>query len=509
MPFQTLLNGVKDKKIFDKRFTSVCYRFVGLVPHEEEFIDETESICDLNLVYLADYYAVLLKLIQKNEIAEKDTLIYNINKLTNRKMNDYRNEEEEIIFLKHRASMLREKFVPKSIYERIEHFFPMRKSKKPDYFTQFVGKNNITEFKIEVFMNNIEPKTYEISINETVDGMLQSILRRQIYDDILKVCGYEEYLFGSDKLTDFEYVRDQIMLLEKPRFVVCRTGDVQFKEENEKSIFHEERTKIMEQVSREEPVSELSWNITQHFECAIDSFTSISDDNHRTPTKIQAGLYCGQNLIGKVCTIMYNHQHRNKNILKFDVSISKLPRMTKLCVSVEKKSDNGYVRSWANIMVFDFRGYLKLGKQISLSLWKSNSQIFELYPLGGTERNDDHDHIIVLKIFDMCESQYPIKYPSEETILQIMTDQPIHVENDNKYDNFLCKNKNKNGPENEFVESVIEGMDWTDQQKIAELTFLLNIVPTIPVDQAIKYLDKKYTNESIRNLVLRSLKCLS
>uniref|UniRef100_A0A3Q3M6F8 phosphatidylinositol-4,5-bisphosphate 3-kinase n=1 Tax=Mastacembelus armatus TaxID=205130 RepID=A0A3Q3M6F8_9TELE len=152
--------------------------------------------------------------------------------------------------------------------------------------------------------------------------------------------------------------------------------------------------------------------------------------------QVRAGLFHGTELLCKPAVSSESSgrsEHTWKeSTLEFEISVSDLPRMTRLCFAIyavmdkvkkQKSTKNKqachYPIAWVNTMVFDYKGQLKTG-DIILHCWSSFPDELEemLNPIGTIQTNPYTENATALHILFPEYSSHPIVFPPFDKVRQ-------------------------------------------------------------------------------------------
>uniref|UniRef100_A0A6Q2Z7F3 phosphatidylinositol-4,5-bisphosphate 3-kinase n=1 Tax=Esox lucius TaxID=8010 RepID=A0A6Q2Z7F3_ESOLU len=130
----------------------------------------------------------------------------------------------------------------------------------------------------------------------------------------------------------------------------------------------------------------------------------------RVQVQVRAGLFHGTELLCKPAVSSESSgrsEHVWNRMLEFDIQVSDLPRMARLCFAVyaimdkvkKARTSLHYPIAWVNTMVFDYKGQLKTG-DITLHSWSSFPDELEemLNPIGTIQTNPYTENATALHI---------------------------------------------------------------------------------------------------------------
>uniref|UniRef100_A0A8C6WX36 Phosphatidylinositol-4,5-bisphosphate 3-kinase, catalytic subunit delta n=1 Tax=Neogobius melanostomus TaxID=47308 RepID=A0A8C6WX36_9GOBI len=267
-----------------------------------------------------------------------------------------------------------------------------------------------------------------------------------------------------------------------------------------------------------------------------------------TELVVQAGLFHGSELLCKVVTsseVTVRSEPLWDQKLEFDISVSDLPRMSRLCFAlyavIEKtKKPRGTKKknkradcpiAWVNTMVFDYKDQLKTGEFL-LSAWPSvpDDKSDLLNPMGTVEKNPNVDSAAGLLIRFPNIRPHPLYYPpldkkngdasasNGDFALLVFRLQLLRLKEimDNKnYTEFFEDEKEllwklRYEVRERYPESLSKLLLITKWNKREEVVLvLLRNWPDLPAIQALELLDYSFPDPSVRSFTIRCLKKLS
>ncbi|KFB38069.1 AGAP000018-PA-like protein [Anopheles sinensis] len=321
--------------------------------------------------------------------------------------------------------------------------------------------------------------TVKVPCRATPEEVLKRILeKKQISakarndnsaDFILKVCGREEYIYGSHPIIDFQYVQDCLSRDEIPTFVprLVRTVEV-FKNDiydaredfsqwtavgsNALAIAgggpkaklqtqQQQQSQQQQHPTLRKPKHLTSWEVNTKLSCTVHEIQNLNcDANRNVEVGIQLGLFHGGKSLCKTertRMVLINKTHASWNQrIEFDINVSNVPRMARLCLVVyenirtakgigirARRTKDGLINpiAWVNTMVFDYKSQLKTDSA-TLYTWTyaEDAQSDDiLHPLGTVEPNPKRDETpsVLLSFGSYDYDGQIIVYPSEEELL--------------------------------------------------------------------------------------------
>uniref|UniRef100_A0A8C2GPZ3 phosphatidylinositol-4,5-bisphosphate 3-kinase n=1 Tax=Cyprinus carpio TaxID=7962 RepID=A0A8C2GPZ3_CYPCA len=252
---------------------------------------------------------------------------------------------------------------------------------------------------------------------------------------------------------------------------------------------------------------------------------------------VQAGLFHGSELLCKVVTsneVSVCSEPVWDQKLVFDIGVSDLPRMSRLCFAlygvIEKTKKRPTKKknkradcplAWVNTMVFDYKDQLKTG-EFSMSTWPSVPDL--LNPMGTVEKNPNIDSTAGLLIRFPNIRPHPLYYPPIEKTL-ILTDGTVFFQHmklreivDNKnYTEFFEDEKEllwklREEVRQRYPESLPKLLlitKWNKHEDVAQMVSLLRKWPELPAIHALELLDYSFPDPHARSFTIRCLRKLS
>ncbi|XP_037534406.1 phosphatidylinositol 4,5-bisphosphate 3-kinase catalytic subunit beta isoform [Nematolebias whitei] len=188
------------------------------------------------------------------------------------------------------------------------------------------------------------------------------------------------------------------------------------------------------------------WDVQSPFKIVLVKGSKVNAEE-TAKVQVRAGLFHGTELLCKPAVSSESNgrsDHTWKDsTLEFDIAVSDLPRMTRLCFAIyavmdkvkkQKSTKNAHINkyptirkagkvhypiAWVNTMVFDYKGQLKTG-DIILHCWSSFPDELEemLNPIGTIQTNPYTENATALHIHFPEYSSHPIVFPLFDKILE-------------------------------------------------------------------------------------------
>uniref|UniRef100_A0A1A8FU29 phosphatidylinositol-4,5-bisphosphate 3-kinase n=2 Tax=Nothobranchius korthausae TaxID=1143690 RepID=A0A1A8FU29_9TELE len=388
---------------------------------------------------------------------------------------------------------------------------------------------------------------------------------------VLRVSQCLEFLCGDHPLIQYKYIRDCLQAKESPHLTLVHTSTV-------KMLFDKEMSAIGAVVSRKSsnpplplppkrrPPTQVQtsvWNVSKPFRIDLLKGSKVNAEE-TAKVQVRAGLFHGTELLCKPA-VSSDSSGRSEHIwksntLKFELSVSDLPRMTRLCFAIyavtdkvkkQKSTKNAhsskyqtirkagkvlYPIAWVNTMVFDYRGQLKTGDVI-LHCWSSFPDELEemLNPIGTIQTNPYTENATALHIHFPEYSSHPVVFPPFDKILEKaaqlvgVIEQPIgrggkkfHIELKEIMErdplSQLCENEKdliwtlrydcrENFPQS--LPKLLLSVKWSKHEDMAQLQALLQIWPKLSPRDALELLDFNYPDQYVREYAVSCLHDMS
>uniref|UniRef100_A0A8C8CC55 phosphatidylinositol-4,5-bisphosphate 3-kinase n=1 Tax=Oncorhynchus tshawytscha TaxID=74940 RepID=A0A8C8CC55_ONCTS len=263
---------------------------------------------------------------------------------------------------------------------------------------------------------------------------------------------------------------------------------------------------------------------------------------------VRAGLFHGTELLCKPAVSSESSgrsEHVWNRTLEFDITVSDLPRMARLCFAVyavmdkvkkQKSTKNSgkvhYPVAWVNTMVFDYKGQLKTG-DIILHSWSSFPDELEemLNPIGTIQTNpytenttalhihlpDYNPHTILFPPFDkvrtlpttQTRTHTSAPFTPEQQLKEIMERDPLSQLCENEKDliwtlRYDCM---ENFPQS--LPKLLLSVKWSKHEDMAQLQALLQIWPKLSPRDALELLDFNYPDQYVREYAVGCLRDMS
>ncbi|XP_025017100.1 phosphatidylinositol 4,5-bisphosphate 3-kinase catalytic subunit delta isoform-like isoform X2 [Tetranychus urticae] len=543
--------------LYDKQ--SYVFTCVNFTTGEQEEVDEDRSIADVK-----PFMKILRLIERKGNIASKQLNaqigpligkgLHEFDALKNPEINDFRWR------VKHRCEEIARQRLEESWMNKVKYKYPVRIEPNPGiplYLKDHLSKETI-DIQIRIKSKDfIELNIfYRAKIDEIIRATLE-LFETEYEEDkySLKIFGQEEYLLDNHPLICYKYVRESLANYLKPSFIIIVNSEIDVSEKivneprHRSSTLHSTQTGTYRKKTK--PVS--SFDINEKFSITINKCIRM---NHTEGVRlaVSAGLFHGGSLlVHSLSTSDVNastDEDNNMDVvewdeqLTFDIPLSDVPRMTRLClvlyeIMVRARKGSGFflVKStiacdittnhlkWANTPLFDYRGQLKSGSY-TLPMWPYPESLDDLSgnafnPLGTVLPNP------------FCA----IFYPQLEAIL---ASTPVANSSDSR-------KSGDHSPSSRYLEQLksicsrdpltemasldreflwyfredlslylptalpylLNCVDWSDHLSVCSMLRLLHRWPKLEPEMALQLLDYAYADCSVRSYAVSCLKSMS
>uniref|UniRef100_A0A3Q2DWA3 phosphatidylinositol-4,5-bisphosphate 3-kinase n=1 Tax=Cyprinodon variegatus TaxID=28743 RepID=A0A3Q2DWA3_CYPVA len=386
---------------------------------------------------------------------------------------------------------------------------------------------------------------------------------------VLRVSHCLEFLCGDHPLIQYKYIRTCLQAKETPHLTLVHSSTI-------KAMFDKEMSAIGAVVSRKSSNPPLPlppkrrnpttcvWDVSSPFRIVLVKGSKVNAEES-AKVQVRAGLFHGTELLCKPAVSSESSgrsEHTWKdNALEFEISISDLPRMTRLCFAIygvmdkvkkQKSTKNPHINkyqtirkagkvhypiAWVNTMVFDYKGQLKTG-DIILHCWSSFPDELEemLNPIGTIQTNPYTENATALHIHFPEYSPHPVVFPAFDKILEKAAQiarasdcisigrggKKFHIELKEIMErdplSQLCENEKdliwtlrhdcyENFPQS--LPKLLLSVKWSKHEDMAQLQALLQIWPRLSPRDALELLDFNYPDQYVREYAVRCLRDMS
>ncbi|KAF0030685.1 hypothetical protein F2P81_017416 [Scophthalmus maximus] len=306
------------------------------------------------------------------------------------------------------------------------------------------------------------------------------------------------------------------------------------------------------------------WDMSSPFKIVLVNASKVNAEE-TAKVQVRAGLFHGTEVLCKTAVSSESSGRSDhtwkESTLEFDIPVSDLPRMTRLCFAIyaimdkvkkQKSTKNTHINkyqtirkagkvhypiAWVNTMVFDYKGQLKTG-DINLHCWSSFPDELEemLNPIGTIQTNPYTENATALYIHFPEYSSHPVIFPPFDKILEKAAEiagasdcfpagrggKKFHIELKEIMErdplSQLCENEKDliwtlrwdclvNFPQS--LPKLLLSVKWSKHEDMAQLQALLQMWPKLSPRDALELLDFNYPDQYVREYAVRCLRDMS
>uniref|UniRef100_A0A8D3BTE1 phosphatidylinositol-4,5-bisphosphate 3-kinase n=1 Tax=Scophthalmus maximus TaxID=52904 RepID=A0A8D3BTE1_SCOMX len=363
---------------------------------------------------------------------------------------------------------------------------------------------------------------------------------------VLRLSQCLEFLCGNHPLIQYKYIRTCVQAKESPHLTLVHNSTV-------KALFDKELSTIGAVVSRKSsnpplplppkrrvPTVSPASRMLFPFKIVLVNASKVNAEE-TAKVQVRAGLFHGTEVLCKTAVSSESSGRSDhtwkESTLEFDIPVSDLPRMTRLCFAIyaimdkvkkQKSTKNTHINktglhypiAWVNTMVFDYKGQLKTG-DINLHCWSSFPDELEemLNPIGTIQTNPYTENATALYIHFPEYSSHPVIFPPFDKgrggkkfhieLKEIMERDPLSQ---------LCENEKDliwtlrwdclvNFPQS--LPKLLLSVKWSKHEDMAQLQALLQMWPKLSPRDALELLDFNYPDQYVREYAVRCLRDMS
>ncbi|XP_028817730.1 phosphatidylinositol 4,5-bisphosphate 3-kinase catalytic subunit beta isoform isoform X2 [Denticeps clupeoides] len=422
-----------------------------------------------------------------------------------------------------------------------------------------------------------------VDVSCTVRTLLELALRKWanthghnnsscLSDYILRISSKLEILFEEHPLIQYKYIRECLLAQESPHLTVMHSSVLRGMFERELGCIasvcgHKQSNAPLPLPPKKRPPSQMHtcvWDVQSQFKITLVRGIKVNTEES-AKVYVRAGLFHGAELLGKPAVSSDSSgrlEHLWNTTLEFDVAVSDLPRMSRLCFAIYAVMDKvkkqpksiktphskyqtirkagkvHYPIAWVNTMVFDYKGLLKTG-DVVLYCWSSFPDELEemLNPIGTVQTNPYTENATAIHITFPEYSQISVIFPPFDKILEKAAEmargsdcppmvgrggKKFHIELKEIMDreplSQLCENEKdliwtlrydcrENFPQS--LPKLLLSVKWNKHEDMAQLQALLQIWPTLSHRDALELLDFNYPDQYVREYAVNCLRDMS
>ncbi|XP_020362013.1 phosphatidylinositol 4,5-bisphosphate 3-kinase catalytic subunit delta isoform isoform X1 [Oncorhynchus kisutch] len=405
----------------------------------------------------------------------------------------------------------------------------------------------------ESFMLQQEPQDLPVILMRSAlkkkATVFRSVRQEKPEDYTLQVNGRWEFIYGKYPLCQFKYIFSCLRGGQTPHLTMVHHSTV-VKYQEEQGCLGSQLSKSRS-LSKPPPLpvkkqnTSSLWSIEEPFHIHLLQGYRVNADEGMKLV-VQAGLFHGSELLCKVVTsgeVNVCSEPLWDQKLVFDISVSDLPRMSRLCFALyaviekakkprstkkkNKKADCPL--AWVNTMVFDYKDQLKTGEFL-LSTWPSvpDDKGDLLNPMGTVEKNPNVDSAAGLLIHFPNIRPHPLYYPHFDKLRdleknggKVIATKVEHMKLkeivDNKnYTEFFEDEKEllwklRGVVRERYPESLSKLLlitKWNKHEDVAQMVTFLQKWPDLPALHALELLDYSFPDPMVRSFTIRCLRKL-
>ncbi|XP_055966950.1 phosphatidylinositol 4,5-bisphosphate 3-kinase catalytic subunit delta isoform isoform X2 [Sorex fumeus] len=406
---------------------------------------------------------------------------------------------------------------------------------------------------------NVKFEGSEVSTKDVPLALMASALRKkatvfrqplveQPEEYTLRVNGKHEYLYGSYPLCQFQYICSCLHSGLTPHLTMVHSSSIlaMRDEQGEPAPQVQKPRAKPPPIPMKKPSAVSLWSLEQPFCVELIQGSKVNADE-RMKLVVQAGLFHGHELLCKpvassevnVCSEPVWRQR-----LDFDISVSDLPRMARLCFalyaviekarkarSTKKKSKKADCPiAWANLMLFDYKDQLKTGERC-LYMWPSApDEKGELLNPSGTVRSNPNTESAAALLICLPEvAPHPVYYPALDKILELgCHGEHAHFTEEEFLQLREILERRGSGELYEHEKDLVWKMrrevqerfpealarlllvtKWNKHEDVAQMVYLLCSWPELPVLSALELLDFSFADRHVGSFAIKSLRKLT
>uniref|UniRef100_A0A8C7MGZ2 phosphatidylinositol-4,5-bisphosphate 3-kinase n=1 Tax=Oncorhynchus kisutch TaxID=8019 RepID=A0A8C7MGZ2_ONCKI len=495
---------------------------INSTAEREELEDETRRLCDVRL-----FMSVLRLVAREGDRVEKLTNTQ-ISLLIGKGLHEFDSQKNHEVneFRVKMRSFCEEKAQDRQRlpwYQWMEYSFSCDLEPCVSLNYQINIFSSDVEILIESFMLQQEPQDLPVILMRSAlkkkATVFRSVRQEKPEDYTLQVNGRWEFIYGKYPLCQFKVSK------------------------------HNNTTHVLFLSYYQQNTSSL-WSIEEPFHIhLLQGYRVNADEGMKVGV---AGLFHGSELLCKVVTsgeVNVCSEPLWDQKLVFDISVSDLPRMSRLCFALyaviekakkprstkkkNKKADCPL--AWVNTMVFDYKDQLKTGEFL-LSTWPSVPGDL-LNPMGTVEKNPNVDSAAGLLIHFPNIRPHPLYYPHFDKVHLILHTHLQYVHSTPSLLTLYCAAQhmklkeivdNKNYTEffedekellwklrgvvrERYPESLSKLLlitKWNKHEDVAQMVTFLQKWPDLPALHALELLDYSFPDPMVRSFTIRCLRKL-
>nr|XP_002122027.2 phosphatidylinositol 4,5-bisphosphate 3-kinase catalytic subunit beta isoform-like isoform X1 [Ciona intestinalis] len=568
--------------LFSKLLNPESYTFTYITSFglPEEIVDESRHLSEFDIFHELP----VLKLVQsRGNIAEK-RVIQEINHLTCIKNetelnvdSESRSFRKDMRELAAQACKDRDTLHWKSLLQR--HFPPtiipyLNESThylKDFGLIQLTSENSETVYTIKINPSWSTEHLTEVALQTWVSKTKARLPSTNKDDYVLKGNG-KEFIVGNHPIYMFKFLRKALVCKREgivssikapPVVSLVHVASVRKILPQQYQLLKKVQTNFAPPVPEKHRAVWSLWQLDVMFKLRIIRAGNVNAGQERDKKLVvHVGLYHGTETL---CPTTYTkepvkemaagNEYQWDEECFFDINAVNLPRNAMLCLAIcsSKRNVGGKSKrkestqkntqhsaspiAWANMMVFDFKRYLKAGLY-RLNCWQVNHDNLDsnnLSPRGGVMLNPDVEQAAFIEIM-MPEYQATIMYPSLPEVLEEAARQAVVRESNlmtrgaskshmtqldevvrkDRFDDLFDDDKSllwrlridcrEKYPE--ALSKVLASAKWNSYKSVAMVQAMLNSWTPLSPERAMELLDCQFADEHVRDFAVKCLENL-
>ncbi|TRY82502.1 hypothetical protein DNTS_013819 [Danionella cerebrum] len=534
--------NAKNEPLFGALRDPDAYVFtcISLSAEREELQDEQRRLCDVRP------FLPILRLVAREGDRVEKLITTQINQLIGKGHYEFdsRKNHEVNEFRSKMRTFCEEQAQSRQMLQWckwMEYNFPC--DLEPVSVVAQTGKSRSTRILVNVkfegseesFVLQQDPHDFPLVLKNNALRKKSTVFRRTKHEEpddyTLQVNGRWEFIYGKYPLCRFKYIFTCLHGGLTPYLtMVHHSAITKYQEEqgslsNPVSKIHTQSKPPPLPLKRQQNTCSL-WSIQEPFHVYLIQGSRVNADEGMKLV-VQAGLFHGSELLCRVTSNEVNVSSEPfwDQKLVFDINVSDLPRMSRLCFAlygvVEKTKKRPTKKknkradcplAWVNTMVFDYKDQLKTG-EFSLSTWPSipDDKGDLLNPMGTVEKNPNIDSSAGLLIRFPNIRPHPLFYPPIEKHqkLKEIADNKNHTEIFEDEKELMWKLREEvRELYPESLSKLLLITKWNKHEDVAQMVGLLQRWPDLSVLHALELLDYSFPDPHVRSFTIRCLRKL-
>lgn len=532
--------------------SSYVFTCINQTAEQQELEDEQRRLCDIQ-----PFLPVLRLVAREGDRAEK-LLNSQISLLINKGLHDFDSlNDAEVNDFRIRMRQFCEQVASRrqnmSWESWMESNFPLQLEPSTTLFTKPSSSKTIM---INVkFENSEETFTLQISPRDLPISIIRMALRKKSNvsgqrcpggpeEYTLQINGMLEYIYGNYPLCQFKYINQCLRNNWTAHLTLVTIASTLPDKQGDPTILCPKSRHKPPPLPTKKPHQCSLWSLEKPFCFQLLYGYNVNADEG-LKLLVYCGLYHGSELLCK--TVASNEVNASSEpqwhqTLEFEINVCDLPRMTRLSLalyavdkskkakSTKKKSKKDYPIAWVNTMLFDYKDMLKCG-EYSLCMWSSfpDEKAELLNPMGTVQCNPNTESAATLLISFINMSDYPVYYPSTDKILELgrlgeianatqderqqlqeIVERKGQAELYEHEKELVWKLRHEIKDRHpEALPKLLLTTKWNKHEDVAQMVYLLQMWPELPVLTALELLDFNYPDRYVGMFTMNCLRKLT